>query len=266
MKNSKKNFGVTGQSKTDSTKPQKHDANLQKNSSLYFQIGLILCLLATYGLFEMTFQTKVVIPESLDYTEKASIDVAPPFIEEVVKVKKEPEPKLERKTELIDRYKEIEDTTKQLESAIITADEKAPEFVPVDPGSLPDDEDPEDEDIFVPFTVIEEVPIFPGCEKYDTNDKRKKCMSKKIGRLINRKFDTSIGSKYGMTGELVIQTQFTIDKTGNVTEIKTRGPHPILEKEARRVINKIPQMKPGYQQDQPVGVIYTLPITFYVDY
>jgi len=36
-------------------KSQKHDANLQKNSTLYFQVGLIVCLLAAYGLLEMKF-------------------------------------------------------------------------------------------------------------------------------------------------------------------------------------------------------------------
>jgi len=32
-------------------KPQKHDANLQKNSTIYFQVGLILCLFMVYGLW-----------------------------------------------------------------------------------------------------------------------------------------------------------------------------------------------------------------------
>lgn len=35
----------------------KHHVNLRKNSALYFQVGLILCLLTTYGLLEVKFQT-----------------------------------------------------------------------------------------------------------------------------------------------------------------------------------------------------------------
>lgn len=35
------------------SKPKKHDANLQKNTALYFQVGLILALFAVYCLFEM---------------------------------------------------------------------------------------------------------------------------------------------------------------------------------------------------------------------
>ena len=61
-----------------------------------------------------------------------------------------------------------------------------------------------------------------------------------------------------------IDVQFKIDQTGKVVDIKTRAPHPALEKEAKRVINKIPEMKPGMQQDKPVGVLYNLPIKFNV--
>lgn len=39
-----------------------------------------------------------------------------------------------------------------------------------------------------------------------------------------------------------------------------RGPHSVLEEEAKRVIEKIPTMQPGLQQNKPVDVIYTLPI------
>jgi len=45
-----------------------------------------------------------------------------------------------------------------------------------------------------------------------------------------------------------------------------RSNHPALDKEAKRVLNKIPQMKPGYQGVKPVGVIYTLPITYEARY
>ena len=40
--------------------------------------------------------------------------------------------------------------------------------------------------------------------------------------------------------------------------------HSKLKKEAERVINKIPEMIPGKQRDKAVGVIYTLPIVFFV--
>jgi len=48
--------------------------------------------------------------------------------------------------------------------------------------------------------------------------------------------------------------------------LQTRAPHKLLEDEANRVVNKIPQMKPGKQGGQEVSVLYTLPIIFQVRY
>mgnify|MGYP002396680255 CR=1 FL=1 len=134
-----------------------------------------------------------------------------------------------------------------------------------EPNSIPKIEEPEEnlENMFI--ATVQKVPVFPGCEKYATNDNRKKCMSKKIGKLINRNFNTELGVKYGINGKQKLYTQFTIGRDGEVKDIKVRAPHAVLEKEAERVIRKIPKMQPGFQGDKPVGVIYTLPIYFIVD-
>ena len=91
-------------------------------------------------------------------------------------------------------------------------------------------------------------------------------MEQKLAKLINRKFDKDIASNYGLSGLQKIYVQFKIDKSGNVTDIKTRAPHKALAKEAEKVINKVPQMKPGKQANKPVNVIYSLPILFQVEY
>ena len=124
MKNSKKNFGIAGQSTTDVKKSQKHDANLQKNSSLYFQIGLILCLLATYALFEMQFQEQkltIAKAESIDTTIK--VDYVKPFVVEVTQPEKV-EPKKERSQDVIDKIKEVEDDRVIAETALVTPEDK----------------------------------------------------------------------------------------------------------------------------------------------
>lgn len=260
MKNSKKDFGIAGQSTTEAKKPHKHDANLQKNSTLYFQIGLILCLLGTYALFEMQFQEKKInFVEETAQVEKVTIDYVKPFIVEVIKPK-DPEPLPSR--DLKDVYKEVEDDVPVVETIVNTPDDPAPQKEPVDVGAIVVPDDPSDEELIVPFSIIEKVPVYPGCEKYTTNDDRKKCMSKKITKLIGDKFNVDIGSNYGISGRQKISTQFTIDKNGNVSDIKIRGPHQALENEAKRVINKIPKMQPGLQRQVPVGVIYTLPIVY----
>nr|WP_244962210.1 energy transducer TonB [Algibacter amylolyticus] len=89
-------------------------------------------------------------------------------------------------------------------------------------------------------------------------------MSDKIGKLIQRKFDGGdIAAQYGLEGKQKIDVQFTIDKTGKVTNVKTRADHDKLKEEAARVINFIPEMIPGKQNNKNIGVIYTLPIIFY---
>jgi protein TonB len=260
MKNSKKDFGYAGQSTTEAKTSHKHDANLQKNSTLYFQIGLILCLLGTYALFEMQFQKATIeISEDIGQSEPITVDYVKPFVVEVIKPK-DPEPV--RSKTLSDVYTPVDDDKKILETIIKAPDEPVIMDAPVaDPNSIFNgkiDEEP----IEVPFYRIEKVPVYPGCEKYDTNDERKKCMSDKITRLVGKKFNVDVGSTYGISGRQRITTQFTIDKYGNVTDIKIRGPHPALETEAKRVIKKIPKMEPGVQRNVPVGVIYTLPIIF----
>ena len=266
MKNSKKNVNSAGQSTTDVRKSQKHDANLQKNSTLYFQIGLILCLLATYSLFEMQFQDKKIVVETTEPNDTETIEVATVFQLEPEK-REEPKPKKERSKILKDKFdvKEDDDIDK-VEDDIFPEDDDLPSDDPVDVGSIPDDLGDDNKDpIIVPFTVIEKVPIYPGCERKKTNFAKRKCMSEKINRLVNKKFNTEIARDNGITGKRKIQTQFTVDKDGYVSDVKIRAPHPALEKEARRVIGKIPQMIPGFQRDQPVGVSYNLNINFLIE-
>ena len=259
MKNSKKTFKSVGQNTKEVKKSHKHDANLQKNSTLYFQIGLILCLLGTYALFEMQFQEKkIVFDDEQAKTEPIVVDYVEPFIVEVIKPK-DPEPLPSK--DLKDVYTPVEDDTPIIETIVKTPEEPKVSNLPI---SKPEDivvekiEDPVD----VPFSRIEKVPVYPGCEKKKTNEDKRKCMSDKINKLVGKKFNTDIAGENGITGMQRIYTEFTVDKKGNITNLKIRGPHPALEKEAKRVIDKIPSMTPGYQRDQPVGVIYTLPIVF----
>jgi len=262
MKNSKKDFGIAGQSTTEAKKSQKHDANLQKNSTLYFQIGLILCLLGTYALFEMQFQDKKIVIDSFESNELATVEVVERFRVEPDVV---PETKSEktRQIVLIDKIIEAPDDLVMKEPIDIIVSDPTPLIDrPLDVSEIAVIDDPKDDDIPIPFARIEKVPVYPGCERYKTNDKRKKCMSEKITKLISRKFNVDIGSEYGIFGRQRINTEFTIDKNGNVTDVKIRGTHHALESEAKRVINKIPQMEPGLQRNVPVGVIYTLPIIY----
>jgi len=115
----------------------------------------------------------------------------------------------------------------------------------------------------VPFSQIDQVPIFPGCE--DADD-QKACLVQKISEHVSTNFDMKISKDLGLDkGTKRVYVQFQIDKTGAITNIKARGPDEKLEAEAERVIRSLPQMVPGKENGKAVGVKYTLPITFVVD-
>ncbi len=116
----------------------------------------------------------------------------------------------------------------------------------------------------VSFAIIDQAPIFPGCEKLEKS-LQKLCLQNKIKTYVNKKFKTRIATKLGLKpGMKKIYVLFKIDKNGNVTDIRARGPHKKLEKEAIRVIKSLPSMVPGKNNNKTVGVKYTLPITLFV--
>ncbi len=242
------------------TKSRKHEANLRRNPTLHFQIGLVLSLLVAILFIEMRMPATAQRESSLDLgTEDVlwnqNFDIERP-IEKIEK----PVVKERSQSQPSNQFEEVPDETELIEE-FLPPSEPNPE-APIDPVEAPGYVDVDDEPVNVDWIKIEQVPLFPGCEGLTTNDERKACMSSKINKLVSRKFNTEIGEELGLTGLNRIFVQFTIDSNGDVTNVKSRGPHDQLEAEAERVVNLIPKMTPGKQRNVPVGVIYNLPITF----
>ncbi|MCF6295233.1 MAG: energy transducer TonB [Flavobacteriaceae bacterium] len=228
-------------------------ADVTRNGSIYFAVGLALMLLITYSTINYKTYDKSNIDigqlnmdelddEEIPITEQIQTPPPPP-----------PPPAAPEVIEIVEDEEEIEETviesTETSEEEIIEIEEVEVEEV--------------EEDIDVPFHVIENVPIFPGCEK-GNNDAKRKCMSDKINKFVQKKFNTDLAGDLGLTGRQRINVIFKIDKNGNVTGVRARAPHPRLEKEAARVINLLPKMKPGKQRGKAVNVPYSLPIIFQV--
>ncbi len=92
-------------------------------------------------------------------------------------------------------------------------------------------------------------------------NKRKARFQKEMTKHIKRNFRyPDLAVDLGLEGRVDIY--FVIDKNGNIINVRMRGPHEILEKEAMRIINKLPKMIPGKQQGIPVNVPFSLPINF----
>ena len=116
------------------------------------------------------------------------------------------------------------------------------------------------EEIDVPFAVIEDVPVYPGCENVE-KDQLRTCFQNKINKHILKNFRyPEIAQEMGIQGRVYVN--FVISKEGNITNIKMRGPDKNLEKEAHRIISLLPNITPGKQRGKPVNVPFSIPIVF----
>ena len=230
-------------------------ADLNRNRTLYLQLGLILVLLITWQAIEWkTYDPEAVDIGQLNMDELDEEDV--PITEmQNTPPPPPPPPPAPEVIEVVEDEEEVE------EDEIESTETSLEDIVEVEEVV----EAPEEEEVAdVPFAVIEDVPIFPGCENLKDNEERKACMSEKVMKFVQKEFDTDLGSELGLSGITRVIVQFKIDKQGKITDVRARAPHPRLEQEAARVVNKLPKMQPGKQRGKPVGVVYSLPITFQI--
>ena len=118
----------------------------------------------------------------------------------------------------------------------------------------------EEEIIDVPFAVIEDVPVFPGCENVE-KDQLRNCFQEQMNKHIRRNFRyPEITQEMGIKGRVYVN--FIISEDGSITNIRMRGPDKNLEGEAKRIISLLPNMTPGKQRGRPVRVPFSIPIVF----
>ena len=236
-------------------KPKKNPkVDLRRKWILFLQIGLILVLFLTLQAFQWkTYDRKQLKP---GHVEISGLEEETPPITIVPEITPVPPPKL-----IIDDIEIVPDEKEGVEDPMVSTD--------LDLDEIPEPEDivepkKEEEPIKVPFDFIENVPVFPGCEDLIKNMERRSCMSSKISNFVNREFNTKLGTELGLTGTNLVLVMFVVNREGLIEQIQTRAPHPELEEEARRVIGKLPRMKPGIQGGKPVPVSYSIPIRFKV--
>ena len=222
--------------------------DLNKNSSLYFVIGLSLVLLITWRVIEWKTYKNVYDYEALIVDDDDDEDVP---ITEQLKTPPPPPPPPPPAPEIIEVIEDEEEIEETVIESTETDEEEIIEVVEVIE---------EYEDIDVPFAVIEDVPIFPGCERVNKSERRN-CFQDQMNKHIKRNFRyPEIAQEMGIQGRVYVN--FIISKNGNITNIRMRGPDKNLEKEAERIIAKLPRMTPGKQRGRPVRVPFSIPITF----
>lgn len=229
-------------------------ADLNKDSGLFFVIGLTLVLLITWRALEYksydTSLSDVVIAHMVDPDFKEDIPIT-----ETLKLPPPPPPTAPTIIEVIEDVEEIEETFIQSTETNQEAEINAP-ILSVDDINTDEGE----EELTVPFAVIEDVPVFPGCENV-TKEEKRACFEQKIQAHVVKNFKyPEISVEMGIQGKVYVQ--FIINVDGNITNIKSRGPDQLLEKEAERIIAALPQMTPGKQRGMPVKVPFSIPVTF----
>lgn len=127
-----------------------------------------------------------------------------------------------------------------------------------------DEKELKQEKLDYPFAVVEQVPVFPGCEDLATHEEQKECFSKGINNFINTNFNTSLGKELGLKGLTKIYVRFKISADGAVTDVEARAPHQDLAEEAKRVVYSLPKMEPAMHDGDKVPVLYVVPISFMV--
>ncbi|MDD3721261.1 MAG: energy transducer TonB [Lutibacter sp.] len=231
-------------------------ANLETYTKLFMQLGLVLALLVVYLAIEKKTYDRVIAelgPANYNVQEEEQTieieQVKPPE-------PKTPPPPTPDKIEIVEDEAVVEET---IIKSTETNEDEAVVVKKIVEVNL-------DEDIMedVPFAIIEDVPVYPGCK--GTKAELKECLQDKIAKHVNSKFNADLASDLGLTpGVKKIFVMFKIDKTGNITDVQARAPHKRLEAEAIRVVESLPKMIPGKQRGRAVGVKYSLPIAFKVE-
>lgn len=237
-------------------KPKKNpNAEIGRNSSLYFMIGLTSVLLVTWQSLEVkVYEKESKVSEVVQLTDDLKEDV--PVTEMIRTTPPPPPPSAPDVIEIIEDVDDVEETIiESTESSQETYIEDA--IVNINDVEVEEVED----DVVVPFAIIENVPVFPGCEDLQTQEERKACFNEKVQEHIKKNFDYPAAAlDMHITGRVHIQ--FVIDSKGNVTNIQKRGPDRLLEEEAVRIIASLPKVKPGEQRGKKVSVKYSIPINF----
>ena len=217
-------------------------ADLEGKKTTNLLIGAILTLAILFIGFEWSERDKKVTTDTgiaevefeeeiIPITEQEQPQQAPPPPEA---------PKAEEVIEIMDNDSKVEESTIQASDDTQAAVEV--KYTPVEV----EEEEVDEQQI---FTIVEEQPEFPGgmaeCYKW-------------IGKNLNY---PTISAENGVQGRVTVN--FVVNADGSIVDVKViRGVDPYLDKEAIRVVSKMPKWKPGKQRGKAVRCSFNLPVRF----
>jgi len=227
-------------SKTMEVKKSKK-ADLENKRGLFLQIGLVLTLAIVFLAFE--WRVDAVKADVLDTMEEIQVDdeIIPVTTTEPIKPPPPPPPAPKIADVII-----LVDNDEDVDEDLVIEDSEANMDEDVKIQIIEDVEIDDEEKIFV---IAEDMPEFPGGDI---------ALIRWISKTIRYPM---IAQENGITGRVYLN--FVVNKLGGIENVKvTRGVDPSLDKEAIRVIKKMPKWIPGKQRGKAVNVSYSVPINF----
>ncbi len=216
-------------------------ADLENKRGLFLEIGLALTLALVFLAFEWRVDTSEATALETEQEIQGEEEIIPITRQEPVKPPPPPPPapKVADILNIVDNDEEIDD---ELEIEDSEANEEADVEIQVV-------EESEEEDEQQVFVIVEDMPEFPGGDI-----ELLRWISKAVKYPV-------IAQENGITGRVYVG--FVVNKLGQIENAKIlRGVDPSLDKEAIRVINKMPKWKPGKQRGKAVKVSFQVPINF----
>lgn len=216
--------------------PKKNsNADLEKLRSTILLGGLVISLLIVFSLINFKFYD-VQASELGDLVVEEVEEEIIPITEQNTPPPPPPPPQAPEMIEIVEDDVEVEDEVEidtEADVTTVVEDFKVAEEVV-------------EEEI---FTIVEDMPSFPGGEK---------ALFKYLGDNVSY---PPAAKANGIAGKVYVN--FTVAKDGSITDVKIiRGVHELLDKEAIRVVKSFPKWTPGKQRGKAVKVSYNLPITF----
>jgi TonB family protein len=133
--------------------------------------------------------------------------------------------------------------------ATVLSEEAVPMISGVKVGKSKRSSKPDKETNASVFTVVEEMPSFPGGEA-----ERNKFLAQNI-------VYPPLAAENGIQGTVYVQ--FVVDIKGNIKDAKVlRGIGGGCDEEALRVVKMMPKWKPGRQNNKVVNVLYNMSVSF----
>lgn len=214
-------------------------ADLESKKIIFTQLGLIIALAAILLAFEWKSYDKTVEGFGERIVEDIPEEIIP-ITEQNKKPPPPPPPKKVVQIDIVDDEVEVEDDL----LIDVEADDQTEveEYIPIE----------------VEEEIVEEAPIFTVVESMPEFKGGMQLLYEYLGNNI--KYPV-MAKESGIQGKVYVT--FVVERDGSITDVQVlRGIGGGCDEEAIRVVQSMPNWKPGKQRGKPVRVQYNLPVRF----